>query len=333
MKFMKTKTFCMMVLCTGLLVGCDKEEIYEPVTPPVEKPDKPINTPSTDNIIKTKIGDFDMIVGSNDWNAVTYGNGKYVAVGQNGSIAYSSNGVNWTNKQIGTNQWKSITYGNGKFVAVGGYSDGGYVAISTDGVTWTTQKNITDAHIFDICYNGSIFVIVCHWGTSKGRGYILKSTDGVNWGSKITVGNGYGWAGICYGNGKFIAVGDNYGTSGNCGIAVSSNGVNWSIANSNNADSWGSVAYGNGKYVAVGNFGYIITSEDGVTWNTPVKITGAGTSQWFHVTYSNGKFVAIGGGGGYITSIDGITWTPIVKLKDESGKDITAVLNGICAMP
>lgn len=318
-----------MVLCVGLLVGCDKEEEYEPIKPPIEEPDEPITTPSTDDIIKTKIGDIDMIVGSNMWNAITYGNGKYVAVGQNGSIAYSSNGVNWTTKSMGSQFWKSVVYGNGKFVAVGGYSDGGYVATSTDGVTWTIQKNITDAHIFDICYNGSIFVIVCHWGSSKGRDYILKSIDGVNWTSKTTVGNGYGWSGICYGNGKFVTVGDKYG----CGIAVSSNGMNWNITNSNNMDSWNSVAYGNGKYVAVGDFGYIITSKDGVNWNTPVKITSAGTSQWFHITYSNGKFVAVGGGGGYITSIDGETWTPIANLKDESGKVITAILNGACAMP
>lgn len=46
-----------MVICVSLsLVGCDKEEIDEPVTPPIEQPDEPTTPPSTDDIIKTKIG-------------------------------------------------------------------------------------------------------------------------------------------------------------------------------------------------------------------------------------------------------------------------------------
>lgn len=39
---MKTKILCVMVLCTGLLVGCDKEHNeYEPVKLPVEQPEEP----------------------------------------------------------------------------------------------------------------------------------------------------------------------------------------------------------------------------------------------------------------------------------------------------
>ena len=61
---MKTKNFYVMVICTNLsLIGCDKEEIDEPVTPPIEKPDEPIASPSTNDIIKIKTGDIDMIIG------------------------------------------------------------------------------------------------------------------------------------------------------------------------------------------------------------------------------------------------------------------------------
>ena len=37
---------------------------------------------------------------TNDWQGVTYGNGRYVAVGYGGYIAYSIDGVNWTSKQV-----------------------------------------------------------------------------------------------------------------------------------------------------------------------------------------------------------------------------------------
>ena len=46
-----------MVICTSLsLIGCDKEEIDAPITPPIEKPDEPIASPSTNDIIKIKTG-------------------------------------------------------------------------------------------------------------------------------------------------------------------------------------------------------------------------------------------------------------------------------------
>lgn len=41
------------------------------------------------------------VVGTNGWNAIAYGNGKYVAVGANGYVTTSTDGVNWTTpKQI-----------------------------------------------------------------------------------------------------------------------------------------------------------------------------------------------------------------------------------------
>ena len=49
-----------MVLCAGLLVGCDKErDEYEPVKPPVEQPDES-GVPSTNAIIKYNLGDINM---------------------------------------------------------------------------------------------------------------------------------------------------------------------------------------------------------------------------------------------------------------------------------
>ena len=52
-----------------------------------------------------------------------YGNGKYVAVGIDGKMAYSTDGITWTavaDSTFGSSYIESICYGNGKFVA-GGY--------------------------------------------------------------------------------------------------------------------------------------------------------------------------------------------------------------------
>ena len=123
-----------MVICTSLsLIGCDKEEIDAPITPPIEKPDEPIASPSTNDIIKIKTGDIDMIIGTNNWQGVTYGNGRYVAVGYGGYIAYSTDGINWTSKIVGLITWAGGAYGNGKYVVIG---NNVYIAYSTDDINW-----------------------------------------------------------------------------------------------------------------------------------------------------------------------------------------------------
>jgi len=109
-------------------------------------------------------------------NAIAYGNGKFVAVGENGKMATSTDGTTWTtvtDSTFGTSGYDSIinaiAYGNGKFVAVG-YS--GKMAYSTDGITWTAEKytsfgtNIINA----IAYGNGKFVAV---GSSGKIAYLL----------------------------------------------------------------------------------------------------------------------------------------------------------------
>jgi hypothetical protein len=55
-----------------------------------------------------------------DIRGVTYGGGKFVAVGDSGKIAYSSDGVNWTaGSGTSSGTLYGVAYGGGKFVAVG----------------------------------------------------------------------------------------------------------------------------------------------------------------------------------------------------------------------
>ncbi|MER3480299.1 MAG: hypothetical protein C4327_07400 [Meiothermus sp.] len=55
---------------------------------------------------------------TNDLIGVTYGNGIFVAVGLNGTLLTSPDGVEWTGR-YSDSDLKGITYGNGTFVAVG----------------------------------------------------------------------------------------------------------------------------------------------------------------------------------------------------------------------
>ena len=57
---------------------------------------------------------------TNFLHGVTYGNGIFIAVGGDGTILTSADGITWTSRTSGTtSNFYGVTYGNGTFVAVG----------------------------------------------------------------------------------------------------------------------------------------------------------------------------------------------------------------------
>jgi len=77
------------------------------------------------------------------WFAVGYGNGVYVALPQNGSVAaYSYDGISWvqTINPDGVGSTAQIAYGNGKFMTTAGSGDSLY---SYDGITWLSLNTVT----------------------------------------------------------------------------------------------------------------------------------------------------------------------------------------------
>jgi hypothetical protein len=74
--------------------------------------------------------------GTSSINDIAWGGDKFVAVGYDGKMAYSSDGVTWTavtTSTFGTSDIMAIAYGDGKFVAVG---QDNKTAHSSDGVNW-----------------------------------------------------------------------------------------------------------------------------------------------------------------------------------------------------
>jgi hypothetical protein len=99
---------------------------------------------------------------------VTYGNGRFVAVGDHGKTSHSTDGINWTvatSSPFGTFAIEAITYGGGRFVAVGG-SINGKMAYSADGITWTAVEDSTfgSSGINAVTYGNGRFVAVGYDG-------------------------------------------------------------------------------------------------------------------------------------------------------------------------
>ncbi|NLV17789.1 MAG: hypothetical protein GXY50_11390 [Syntrophomonadaceae bacterium] len=266
---------------------------------------------------------------------VKYINGQYMAVGYNGTLITSTNGITWSKVDIETDidRLGGIAYGGGKYVIVG-YVDIPYGAAriytSDDGVSWSQTAAVPHHYLYDVAYGKGKFVAV---GQS---GKILVSSNGETWTThEVTypVGKSTTLLSITYSDAasKFVAAGMGSDSGQHeCGIMTSEDGEKWTVTYSEPANvSWNytlwDVTNHNGTFVAVGgrtsgsSSGYfIVTSSDGENWTTG---TSGSAAQLFSVDYDGSKFIAAGstqsGNKAFIaTSADGGTWSN----KTDSGR-------------
>ena len=247
--------------------------------------------------------------GDKNWYAVTYGDGKFVAVGATApnNIMYSSNGEQWTTStSVPSKVYRGVGYGGGNFVAVSdGPSDGSdRIAYSSDGNTWNLSNSSVSSFCTGVAYNGSRFVVCAYGGSPR---LIYSDDNGETWssGNGDTGTNDLSLYGVTWGGDKFVAVGTN--DSGASNIRYSSDGITWSEATTEGNISWYSVAYGDGKFVAVAESAptgkEVAVSTDGINW-----ILYPGTGGTFRsIVYGDGRFVA-SGSDNLMYSSDGITW-------------------------
>ena len=245
----------------------------------------------------------------NNWLAITYGNGLFVAVSSTGTgnrVMTSPDGITWTSRtSAANNNWQSVTYGSGLFVAVSSTGTGNRVMTSPDGINWAVRVSAADIQWNGVTYGNGLFVAV----GQSGIGFrVMTSPDGINWTSRASAADNQ-WTSVTYGNGLFVAV-SNTGTGNR--VMTSPDGINWTSRASAADNQWTSVTYGNGVFVAVAQTGIgnrVMTSPDGINWTSRLS---AENILWKSVTYGNGLFVAVsnsGNGNRIMTSPDGTTWT------------------------
>lgn len=129
---------------------------------------------------------------------------NFVAVGDNGYLYESSDGITWTSRTsgFGSNDIDCVAFGNGLWVAVG---QNGTIATSTDRVTWTTRtSNMSTNQINFVAYVNSNWVAVGAGGGTTNTGGVTYSSDGITWtrvNQSLTVGPTYNtviWNGTNY---------------------------------------------------------------------------------------------------------------------------------------
>lgn len=244
------------------------------------------------------------------WNEVTYGLGKFVAVGgigaATGLIMTSTDGVTWSSQTpaISNKSGATVAYGNNMFVA---FTAGGGSGVSSmysyDGIAWATSTVPSFGNRTSVVYGAGKFVAVANSGVACNPNCAITSTDGINWTLRTLPVTD--WNSIAYGNGLFVAVGNDFFGPGFA--ATSTDGVTWSKFSTPN--TFQGIAYGAGKFVAVSDTGAVRTSTDGSTWQNQ---TAPAANSWTSVSYGNGIFTAVsksGSGNRVMTSPDGVTWT------------------------
>ena len=250
----------------------------------------------------------------NNLNDVTFKSflgDMFVAVGNQGTIVTSPDGINWTIRDSGTNHhlW-SVTYSmppdpdECMFVAVG---SNGTIVTSRDGITWTKRESGTTQGLYGITYGGYSYIAV---GGYAGQSTILTSWDGIEWTALEDPGINAGLTGIDHGfvpggNSMYVTVGTNNT------IATSINRTTWverdpSSSKPNRFNNISSGTLGNNfQYIAVGTNGLVRASQDGIDWY--VRKTEA-TSDLHGVIIREDQIVVVGKSRAIYTSSDGLEW-------------------------
>lgn len=247
----------------------------------------------------------------------------------NSSVYYTStDGSTWTKRNFENNGYVYgiIEYVGNKFIA---YSPdvpiANAIAISTDGINWTsTNSNTAITTCFDIVANGTNNIVITSYGTT-GTSIIYTVDGGANWlrGTKVSSNlsgftqqggsNGIGATTWNAGAGLFISV-----TTAKNTYQTSTNGAVWTSRTATFMDQYSTRFASNATLtVAVSGAGITARTTDGINWtnysyleDTSVAQTPSTTNLPWTAYYDGTRFVIRNPF--YIWySTDGISWTRI----------------------
>ena len=255
--------------------------------------------------------------------SVTGGNGLIVAVGNNGTILTSVDGVSWTPRTSGVNHCLNHVIWTGtRFVAVG---DSSTIVTSTDGIVWTISNGPAAGHLESVVWNGRMLIATGGYMINSGntQNTILSSYDGTDWSRKNA---GFGiWYTVVWTGYAFVAGGYDFNFStvsdnSHFSLEMSIDGSSWRHINCNvrQYTCFNSMIYHNGKIIGVGGsrrtndrFASVYCSPDAREWNYIHTPTDSALNS---VAWSGTHYIAVGKGGTIITADTSLsTWTMLAS--------------------
>jgi hypothetical protein len=268
---------------------------------------------------------------TSDLSGVTYGNGKFIAVGKYGIILSSSDGITWNRCYTDSLIYlESVTFGANRFVTVGySFSNDCKMLSSADGIAWEENSTWLSRRMLNsVIWGDNQFVAVGQYtlDTFPSRticGSISTSPDGITWISQ-QLEKSLPFIDITWANNKYI-IG---GTQGE--MYISSDGISWT-SNSIDNCNLGSGCWFNNNYIlpetyACYPYAWNI-SPDGINWTRRDFESFAGHDKTMVRIISNlllaGNQFIISGTSLYgdtvsfFLSSDGLNWTQKIVSPDE----------------
>lgn len=254
-------------------------------------------------------------IGDVSLSDITWTGTQYIIVGANGIAYTSSDGDSWTLQSTGTTSGlNSVTWTGSRIFAVG---QGGTIISSADGVSWTTNTSNTTSPLHEVFWNPALNQTI-----AVGFSVVLNngSATATSW-SPVLFGSGWSASGVTWTGSQYVVVGSI--CSGNLcvwpmqGFVVrSTNGVTWTSSQTLSISGLYKVTWTGNLLVAVGPQDQIATSSNGIDW-TQRHWKNAFTSL-FSVASNGNNIVAMGDIGRTFTSTDGASWTQGFSVTDHN---------------
>lgn len=215
-------------------------------------------------------------------NAIAYGNGIYVAAGNQGNLFRSNDLIVWTPVSTADpfTNYNGVAFGNGTFVLVTLHGD---ILTSADGRGWTERGSVGQVGAA-VSFAGGTFVVGGRSSVSSPH-QLLASADGVTWSEPFATTQYADSHDLAFGNTVYVLA---LGTR----VLVSSNALDWTEYDP--GQTLEAVTFDGSQFVGVGR-DLIATSPDGVTWTSVASAdTGHGIAFDGSIYVSVGATVARG---------------------------------------
>jgi hypothetical protein len=214
-------------------------------------------------------------------SGVTKGGSLFVAVGANGTIETSLEGVTWTRRSSGTNEdLRQVRFLDGRFMAVG---NAGSVLLSSDGEHWQVRSTGTGIRLSDVAWNGTQFAVTGEQGGAT-------SPDGLTW-TPVSYQVAWGPMGLAAGASRWVGIHPYGSPRVPAGlIHVASTFGDWQLlSGAMTPVPLRDVLFARGQFIAVARKS-IYTSPDGVAWT----LHSTGDVEWLSVSSDDSGFFLLG---------------------------------------
>jgi hypothetical protein len=218
----------------------------------------------------------------NDNIIITYG-------GENGSYAYSVDGINWTESSFWSNlDWHpidDIVYLNNKFITFP-FNGKTESVSSTDGINWVESSFPEPVYQFHSCVYGNNKYVVSYTGNTDSN-VLCYSSDGISW-TEVDMSQIDAYKiNISFGNGLFVGV-VSLKSTGYC-LIWSTDGITWTTAYTS-TEILGNIIFANQMFVVRGE-NNIFYSFDGKTWQNTACPLPMNPNEYIY--YENDMFIIL----------------------------------------